>query len=108
MKSLKFLDHTIGKSTKLRVQRWRLDELEDDTSSWYCSSSRRVSTRWRLDELEDDTSSWYCSSSRRVSTGSVRGLEKSVQGSEKKSILEADVAQDDWWIKKITAANDEI
>nr|GEX97252.1 putative reverse transcriptase domain-containing protein [Tanacetum cinerariifolium] len=48
---------------------WRLDELEDDTSSWYCSSSRRVSTGWRLDELEDDTSSWYCSSSRRVSTG---------------------------------------
>nr|GFB67402.1 hypothetical protein [Tanacetum cinerariifolium] len=27
---------------------------------------------------------------------------------QKKSILEAEVAQDDWWIKKITAANDEI
>nr|GFA09359.1 hypothetical protein [Tanacetum cinerariifolium] len=46
---------------------------------------------------------------------SVRGSKKSVQGSEKnstrfrkKSILEADVAQDDWWIKNITAANDEI
>nr|GEW65780.1 hypothetical protein [Tanacetum cinerariifolium] len=32
----------------------------------------------------------------------------SVQGSEKKSILEADVAQCDWWIKNLTAANDEI
>nr|GFC26125.1 hypothetical protein [Tanacetum cinerariifolium] len=40
--------------------------------------------------------------------GSVRGSEKSVQGSGKKSILEADVAQCDWWIKNITAANDEI
>nr|GEW66951.1 putative reverse transcriptase domain-containing protein [Tanacetum cinerariifolium] len=39
MKSLKFLDHTIGKSTKLRVQRWRLDEWEHDTSAWYYSSS---------------------------------------------------------------------
>nr|GFA68004.1 hypothetical protein [Tanacetum cinerariifolium] len=27
---------------------------------------------------------------------------------ENKSILEADVAQGDWWIKNITAANDEI
>nr|GFB34072.1 hypothetical protein [Tanacetum cinerariifolium] len=34
--------------------------------------------------------------------------EKSVQGSEKKSILEADVAQCNWWIKNNTAANDEI
>nr|GEY25670.1 hypothetical protein [Tanacetum cinerariifolium] len=38
-KSLKFLDHTIGKSMKLRVQQWRLDEWEHDTSAWYCSCS---------------------------------------------------------------------
>nr|GEV93564.1 hypothetical protein [Tanacetum cinerariifolium] len=36
------------------------------------------------------------------------GSEKSVQGLEKRSILEADVAQCDWWIKNNTAANDEI
>nr|GFC30065.1 hypothetical protein [Tanacetum cinerariifolium] len=35
----------------------------------------------------------YCSSSTRFGN---------------KSILEADVAQGDWWIKNITAANDEI
>nr|GFB55751.1 hypothetical protein [Tanacetum cinerariifolium] len=66
---------------------------------------------WRLDELKDDTSSWYCSSSRRVSTRvqykDQRVQKKAVQGSEKKSFLEADVAQCDWWMKNITAANEE-
>nr|GEU88003.1 hypothetical protein [Tanacetum cinerariifolium] len=57
--------------------------------------------RWRLDELEDDTSSWYCSKVQKVSTR----FRNSVQGSRfrKKSILEVEVAQDDWWIKHITA-----
>nr|GEY09046.1 hypothetical protein [Tanacetum cinerariifolium] len=39
--------HFIEESVEImdrEVKRWRLDELEDDTSSWYCSSSRRVST----------------------------------------------------------------
>nr|GEX21954.1 RNA-directed DNA polymerase, eukaryota [Tanacetum cinerariifolium] len=62
--------------------------------------------RWRLDELEDDTSSWYCRSSRRVSTGSVRGSEIQYRF-RKNSILEAEVAQDDWWIKNITAVKNK-
>nr|GFA36088.1 hypothetical protein [Tanacetum cinerariifolium] len=50
---------------------------------------------WRLGEWEDDTSD-----------GTVAAAEKSVrvQGSEKKSILEGDVAQCNWWIKNISAA----
>nr|GEZ37521.1 hypothetical protein [Tanacetum cinerariifolium] len=61
---------------------WRLDKWEDDTSSGYCSSSRRVSTR-------------FSTRFRKISKRS----EKSVQGLEIQSILEADVAQCDWWIK---------
>nr|GFC95046.1 hypothetical protein [Tanacetum cinerariifolium] len=52
----------------------------------YCSSSTRF--RW----FRKKVSTRYCSSMRL----------------KKKSILEADVAQDDWWIKNITALNDEI
>nr|GEZ27300.1 hypothetical protein [Tanacetum cinerariifolium] len=53
-------------------------------------SVRRFSTRFRW--FRKEVSTRYCSSKRF----------------RNKSILEADVAQGDWWIKNITTANDEI
>nr|GFB53923.1 hypothetical protein [Tanacetum cinerariifolium] len=64
-----------------------------------------VGATWRLDKWDDDT--WYCSS--RSEKGSVLGTVATVRKVQYKvkkvqyevresSILEADVAQGDWWI----------
>nr|GEV50833.1 hypothetical protein [Tanacetum cinerariifolium] len=73
------------------VDRWRLDELKDDTSDGTVAAEKS-STRLRVQyEVQ------------RVQKKAIQGT-VAVQGSERKSILEADVAQCDWWIKNITAA----
>nr|GEX21939.1 hypothetical protein [Tanacetum cinerariifolium] len=55
-------------------KRWWLDELKDDTSSWYCSSNRKISTRFRVQYK-------------------VQMVQKNQYKFKRKSILEADVAQ---------------
>nr|GFB79086.1 hypothetical protein [Tanacetum cinerariifolium] len=81
---------------------WRL--AANDLCTRYCAgggwTNRRMTRRRR-----------YCSSSTRFCTRvqyKVQMVQKNKYKVQKKSILEADVGQCDWWIKNITAANDEI
>nr|GFB45729.1 hypothetical protein [Tanacetum cinerariifolium] len=78
---------------------WRLGEWEDDTSDGTVAAAEKISTRYKVSTRFREVKIAVRGSEK----GSTR-FRKSVQGSEKKSILEGDVAQGDWWIKNISAA----
>nr|GFC78458.1 hypothetical protein [Tanacetum cinerariifolium] len=69
---------------------WRLGEWEDDTSDGTVAAAEKISTRYKVSTRFREV--------RIAVRGSKKGstrFRKSVQGSEKKSILEGDVAQCD-------------
>nr|GFB73734.1 hypothetical protein [Tanacetum cinerariifolium] len=85
-------------------------EVTTDTESPNSNDIHPPTVQVEVKRIENEAktqqkfSTMYCSSSRvqksstRFRKKAVRGSEK-VQGSKIQSILEAEVAQDDWWIK---------
>nr|GEU54270.1 hypothetical protein [Tanacetum cinerariifolium] len=112
--SRRFRKSVRGSEIKYKVKRIE-NKAKKDAATWRRLAANDLCTRYC------EGGSWtngrmtrhrrYCSSS---SEKSVRGFEiqykvqKLSTRFKKKSNLEAEVAQDDWWIKNITAANDEI